>query len=72
MSMPRASPASRERRARIDGVSAADRYSPPRERNVVFDVMPDGQRFLLRLPDASDPRGDDLRVMVNWAADRRD
>jgi serine/threonine protein kinase len=69
---PRAEVATPAPLFRIDGVSAADRYSPPRERNVVFDVMPDGQRFLLRLPDTSDPRGDDLRVMVNWAPARRD
>ena len=51
---------------RIDGVTPGDAVSPPRERSAVFDVTPDGQRFLFRLAAVGD-RADDLQVWMNWA-----
>lgn len=53
---------------RVEGITAADRYSPPRERSAVYDVAPDGTRFLLRLADVGAERSDDLHVWINWAS----
>jgi Tol biopolymer transport system component len=68
---PAAEPPQPRQLFRIDGVSAADAYSPPRERYAYYDVTRDGQRFLVRLPEGAADRSDDLRVWIDWAAAQR-
>ena len=52
---------------RVDGVSLADTSSAARERYAVYDVTPDGNRFLFRLAEGAGTPADALHVWVDWA-----
>jgi hypothetical protein len=44
-----------------------DRATRPNPRNAVYDVTPDGQRFLISAP-AGEPVSSRITVMLNWTA----
>jgi eukaryotic-like serine/threonine-protein kinase len=52
---------------RVDGVSLADTTSGARERYAVYDVTPDGNRFLFRMAEGAGTPADALHVWVDWA-----
>jgi hypothetical protein len=49
---------------------AGDRATRPNPRNAVFDVTPDGQRFLISAP-AGEPISSRITVVLNWTAGLR-